>query len=69
MPPSLRVGPCTVVALADGEGPFFSPRGEAFPDAATEERAAADWFDPGALDADGHWRVQFRTFAIRGDRG
>ncbi|MFE5829339.1 MBL fold metallo-hydrolase [Streptomyces sp. NPDC056488] len=69
MLPSLRVGPYTVIALADGAGPFFSPRGEAFPDATTEQWAAADRFDPGALDADGRWRLQFRTFAIRSDRG
>lgn len=69
MPPSLQVGPYTVIALTDGEGPFFSARSEAFPDATGEQWAAADRFDPGALDAEGRWWLQFRAFAIRGDRG
>ncbi|MBV1942367.1 MBL fold metallo-hydrolase [Streptomyces sp. BV286] len=69
MPPSIKVGPYTVIALADGAGPFFSPRPEAFPDATAEQWAAADQFDPGALDADGRWRLQFRAFAIRSDQG
>ncbi|MFD8688364.1 MBL fold metallo-hydrolase [Streptomyces sp. NPDC059651] len=69
MPPSLQVGPYTVTALADGVGPFFSPRTQAFPGATDEQWAAADQFDPGALDAEGGWRLQFRAYAIRGDRG
>ncbi|WP_405827493.1 MULTISPECIES: MBL fold metallo-hydrolase [unclassified Streptomyces] len=69
MSPSLQVGPYTVIALADGVGPFFTPRSEAFPDATTEQWAAADRLDPGALDADGRWRLQFRAFAIRSDQG
>ncbi|MFE5792085.1 MBL fold metallo-hydrolase [Streptomyces sp. NPDC056503] len=69
MPPSIDVGPYTVIALTDGTGPFFSPRSEAFPDATAEQWAAADRFDPGARYADGRWRLQFRAFAIRGDRG
>ncbi|WP_405402204.1 MBL fold metallo-hydrolase [Streptomyces sp. NBC_01104] len=69
MPPSLQVGPYTVTALDDGAGPFFSPRSEAFPDATTEQWAAADRLDPGALDAEGRWQLRFRAFAIRSDRG
>ncbi|GAA3091631.1 MBL fold metallo-hydrolase [Streptomyces roseofulvus] len=69
MLPTLQVGPYTVIALADGEGPFFSARSEAFPDATSEQWAAADRFDPGALDAEGRWWLQFRAFAIRSDRG
>ncbi|MFJ8981807.1 MBL fold metallo-hydrolase [Streptomyces sp. NPDC102282] len=69
MPPSLQVGPYTVIALADGAGPFFSPRAEAFPDATAEQWAAADQLDPGALDTDGRWQLQFRAFAIRSDQG
>ncbi|WP_405438580.1 MBL fold metallo-hydrolase [Streptomyces anulatus] len=69
MPPSVQVGPYTVIALADGAGPFFSPRSEAFPGATTEQWAAADRLDPGALDAEGRWRLQFRAFAIRSDQG
>ncbi|MGW0119495.1 MBL fold metallo-hydrolase [Streptomyces sp. NPDC003327] len=69
MLPSLRIGPYTVIALADGAGPFFSPRSEAFPDATAEQWAAADRFDPGAVDAGGNRQLRFRAFAIRGDRG
>ncbi|MEU0896630.1 MBL fold metallo-hydrolase [Streptomyces massasporeus] len=69
MPSLLQIGPYTVIALADGAGPFFSPRSEAFPDATDEQWAEADQFDPGALDAEGHWRLQFRAFAIRSDQG
>ncbi|KUM78469.1 MBL fold metallo-hydrolase [Streptomyces curacoi] len=69
MPPSLQIGPYTVIALADGAGPFFSARSEAFPGATTEQWAAADQLDPGALDADGRWQLQFRAFAIRSDQG
>lgn len=65
----MKVGPYTVIALTDGAGPFFSPRAEAFPDATAEQWSAADRFDPGALDAEGRWWLQFRAFAIRGDRG
>ncbi|MFB7512708.1 MBL fold metallo-hydrolase [Streptomyces sp. NPDC056144] len=69
MPPSLKIGPYTVIALADGAGPFFAPRRDAFPEATDEQWAAADRFDPGALDAEGRWWLQFRAFAIRGDDG
>ncbi|MGW6023367.1 MBL fold metallo-hydrolase [Streptomyces sp. NPDC055099] len=69
MPPSLQVGPYTVIELADGAGPFFSPRSQAFPAATAQQWAAADQFDPGAVDAEGRWRLQFRAFAIRGDQG
>lgn len=69
MPPSIQVGPYTVIALADGEGPFFSSRSEAFPGATGEQWAAADRLDPGALDTDGRWWLQFRAFAIRSDQG
>ncbi|MQM27563.1 MBL fold metallo-hydrolase [Glycomyces albidus] len=68
-PPSLRLGAHTVIALTDGRGPFFSPRTDAFPDATPEQWAAADAFDPGSVDADGRWMLQFRAFAIRSDRG
>jgi glyoxylase-like metal-dependent hydrolase (beta-lactamase superfamily II) len=66
---SIQVGPYTVSALTDGVGPFFSPRSEAFPGATTEQWAAADRLDPGAVDAEGRWRLQFRAFAIRSDQG
>lgn len=69
MPPSIQVGPYTVIALTDGEGPFFSPRSQAFPAATTQQWAAADQFDAGAVDAEGRWLLQFRAFAIRSDQG
>jgi glyoxylase-like metal-dependent hydrolase (beta-lactamase superfamily II) len=67
--PHLRIGSAEIIALPDGEGPFFSPRAEAFPDATAAQWAAADRFDPGAVDAEGRWRLRFRAFAIRGERG
>jgi glyoxylase-like metal-dependent hydrolase (beta-lactamase superfamily II) len=65
MAESRTLGPLTVLALQDAEGPFFSPREEAFPDATAEEWAAADAFDPAARYADGGWWLRFRSFAIR----
>ncbi|MFH8487807.1 MBL fold metallo-hydrolase [Streptomyces longisporoflavus] len=67
--PGLRIGSSEIIALADSEGPFFSPRAEAFPRATAAQWAEADRFDPGAVDAEGRWRLQFRAYAIRGDKG
>ncbi|MDX3525404.1 MBL fold metallo-hydrolase [Streptomyces sp. ID05-39B] len=67
--PRLRIGSTEIIALADGEGPFFSPRGEAFPEATAAHWAEADRYDPGAVDPEGRWRLQFRAYAIRGDKG
>lgn len=67
--PRLRIGSTEIIALADGEGPFFSPRAEAFPEATAAQWAEADRYDPGAVDAEGRWRLQFRAYAIRGDKG
>ncbi|GAA2301223.1 MBL fold metallo-hydrolase [Streptomyces kunmingensis] len=67
--PRLRIGSTEIIALADGEGPFFSPRAEAFPEATPTQWAEADRYDPGAVDAEGRWRLQFRAYAIRGPRG
>src|SRR5918998_2470050 len=59
------IGPLTVTALQDAEGPFFEPREAAFPDASAAQWAAADGFDPAARTADGRWWLRFRSFAIR----
>lgn len=67
--PRLRIGSTEIIALADGDGPFFSPRAEAFPQATAAQWAEADRYDPGAVDAEGRWRLQFRAYAIRGDKG
>jgi glyoxylase-like metal-dependent hydrolase (beta-lactamase superfamily II) len=67
--PAIRIGSAEIIALPDAQGPFFSPREEAFPGATAAQWAAADRFDPGAVDADGQWRLQFRAFAIRTDEG
>ncbi|MGW0394620.1 MBL fold metallo-hydrolase [Streptomyces sp. NPDC003042] len=67
--PRLWIGSTEIIALADGEGPFFSPRAEAFPEATAAQWAEADRYDPGAVDAEGRWRLQFRAYAIRGDKG
>ncbi|MEU0383223.1 MBL fold metallo-hydrolase [Streptomyces chartreusis] len=67
--PRLRIGSTEIIALADGEGPFFSPRAEAFPEATAAQWAEADRYDPGSVDAEGRWRLQFRAYAIRSDKG
>jgi glyoxylase-like metal-dependent hydrolase (beta-lactamase superfamily II) len=67
--PRLRIGSTEIIALADGEGPFFSPRAEAFPEATAAQWAEVDRYDPGAVDAEGRWRLQFRAYAIRGEKG
>ncbi|WP_081687462.1 MBL fold metallo-hydrolase [Glycomyces tenuis] len=69
MTPSLQIGSATVIALTDGEGPFFAERSEAFPNATAEQWDAADRFDPGSVTGDGRWWLQFRAFAIRDDTG
>lgn len=45
------------------------PRAEAFPEATAAQWAEADRYDPGAVDAEGRWWLQFRAYAIRGDKG
>ncbi|MDK0524528.1 MBL fold metallo-hydrolase [Streptomyces sp. ML-6] len=67
--PRLRIGSAEIIALADGEGPFFSPRADAFPGATAAQWAEADRYDPGAVDAEGRWWLRFRAYAIRGDKG
>jgi glyoxylase-like metal-dependent hydrolase (beta-lactamase superfamily II) len=67
--PRIRIGSTEIIALADGEGPFFSPRAEAFPEATPAQWAEVDRYDPGAVDTEGRWRLQFRAYAIRGDKG
>ncbi|SIQ09584.1 MBL fold metallo-hydrolase [Micromonospora avicenniae] len=65
MPLSRTLGSITVTALSDGEGPFFQPRGEAFPAATEAHWRAADRLDPGAATGDGRWWLRFRAFAVR----
>ncbi|MFD4209458.1 MBL fold metallo-hydrolase [Micromonospora tulbaghiae] len=69
MPRSRTLGSITVTALADGEGPFFQPRGEAFPDATEAHWQAADRLDPGAVTDDDRWWLRFRAFAVRAGDG
>ncbi|RQX13645.1 MBL fold metallo-hydrolase, partial [Micromonospora chalcea] len=69
MPRSRTLGSITVTALSDGEGPFFQPRGEAFPGAIQAHWAAADRLDPSAVTADGRWWLRFRAFAVRAGDG
>jgi glyoxylase-like metal-dependent hydrolase (beta-lactamase superfamily II) len=64
------LGPSTVIALQDAEGPHFDRREDALPDASPAQWAAADARDPAARTADGRWWLRFRSFAIRyGDNG
>jgi glyoxylase-like metal-dependent hydrolase (beta-lactamase superfamily II) len=65
----MRIGDVTVIALDDGQGPFFEPRAAAFPAATEGLWRAADAADPAARTADGDWLLRFRCFAIRYDDG
>ncbi|MGC4894054.1 MBL fold metallo-hydrolase [Micromonospora sp. DT31] len=65
MPRSRTLGSITVTALSDGEGPFFQPRGEAFPGATAAHWQAVDRLDPGGVTDDGRWWLRFRAFAVR----
>ncbi|GGT03715.1 MULTISPECIES: MBL fold metallo-hydrolase [Streptomyces] len=67
--PHLQIGSAEIIALADAEGPFFSPRAEAFPEATATQWAEADRCDPGGVDAEGRWHLQFRAYAVRSDNG
>ncbi|MFI7573423.1 MBL fold metallo-hydrolase [Micromonospora sp. NPDC049497] len=69
MPLSRILGSITVTALSDGEGPFFQPREEAFPDATPGQWRAADRRDPASTTADGRWWLSFRSFALRAGDG
>jgi glyoxylase-like metal-dependent hydrolase (beta-lactamase superfamily II) len=66
MPVSRTFHDLTVIALDDGEGPFFEPREAAFPDA--HQWDEADRRDPGSV-RDGGWWLQFRCFALRWPSG
>lgn len=59
----------TVYALCDGTGPFFRDRNEAFPDASAQTWAAADRYDPAAVDEAGQWILHFHCYAIRFEDG
>jgi len=63
------IGALTVVALDDAEGPHFDLREDAFPAATSQDWAAADALDPGALASDGRWWLRFRSFAVRHEDG
>ncbi|MEV0805971.1 MBL fold metallo-hydrolase, partial [Micromonospora sp. NPDC050200] len=65
MPLRRILGSITVTALTDGEGPFFQPRAEAFPDATAAHWHEADRRDPASVTADGRWWLPFRSFALR----
>lgn len=69
MAPRIRIGPAEIIALQDGEGPFFDERSAVFPAASDEQWEAADHFDPTAVTDDGRWWLRFRAFAIRTDSG
>lgn len=69
MPVIKRVGATEIIALDDGEGPFFEEREKAFPGAGTAQWAAADAFDPASRTGDGRWWLKFRCFALRLEDG
>src|SRR5262245_1081114 len=64
MPTSFTFHDLTVIALDDGEGPFFEPRVTAFPAASPAQWARADHEDPGSV-REGGWWLRFRCFAVR----
>jgi glyoxylase-like metal-dependent hydrolase (beta-lactamase superfamily II) len=68
MPTSRSFGATTLIALEDGEGPYFRPRQEVFPGATPEQWRQADARDPEAL-RDGGWWLRFRCFALPLDDG
>lgn len=55
-----------MTALADGEGSFFQPRADAFPDASEAHWRAADERDPASV-RDGEWWLRFRGFIVQTD--
>lgn len=65
MPLTHTIGPLTITALEDAQGPFFLPRAEAFPSATADQWAAADAADPAAVSESGEWWLRFRSYAIR----
>jgi glyoxylase-like metal-dependent hydrolase (beta-lactamase superfamily II) len=69
VPVRMTVGSAVVTALEDGVGTFFRPRQDVFPRADEELWRRADQLDPGAVTADGQWRLRFRCFAIGLDSG
>ena len=68
MPVSKTIGGVTVLALEDGQGPFFEPREAAFPGADPRLWAEVDRQDPASV-RDGAWQLRFRCFALRFDDG
>src|SRR4029453_4613484 len=61
-----RIGTATVIALDDGQGPFFEPRAQAFPTATAEHWRRADAADPRARGAGREWLLRVHLFAGRG---
>jgi glyoxylase-like metal-dependent hydrolase (beta-lactamase superfamily II) len=64
MPTSFAFHDITIIALDDGEGPFFEPREDAFPGASPAQWERADREDPGSV-RDGAWWLRFRSYAVR----
>jgi glyoxylase-like metal-dependent hydrolase (beta-lactamase superfamily II) len=69
MPLNQTVGPVTVTALVDAEGPIEATREQIFPAATDEQWAAAAALDPTTKVGDGRWWLPFRCFAIRSGDG
>jgi glyoxylase-like metal-dependent hydrolase (beta-lactamase superfamily II) len=65
MPLNHTVGPVTITALVDAEGPIEATREQIFPAATDEQWAAAEALDPTTKVAGGRWWLPFRCFAIR----
>ncbi|GAB2680641.1 MBL fold metallo-hydrolase [Kribbella swartbergensis] len=67
-PISRWIGAFEVVALCDAVGQFMRSS-EAFPGASEAAWSRARAVDPRAVGADGWWRLEFRSFAIRRPNG
>ncbi|WP_415647031.1 MBL fold metallo-hydrolase, partial [Stackebrandtia soli] len=64
MADEITIGRTRIIAIHDGEGPFFSPRDKAFPGSSAARWATADRLDPGAVTDDGRWWLRFRAFVV-----
>lgn len=62
---SKQLGRLEVVELLDASGSFGAPWEAVFPNADSDDWAAARILDPDAFGADGNWRLHFHCFAIR----
>ena len=61
---SVAVGPASVTALIDSEGPFFLPLSEAFPAVDPEVLQRAERLDPDPRPGPDRWWLAFRVYVV-----